>query len=108
LILGKTGVGKSTWINALANYLSFSSLEEAEKGELIKLIPGSFTMFDSNGEERVINTGSDPNERSSTGQSCTKEPRSYVFNCGDTLVRLIDTPGIGDTDGMNKMKRIWS
>jgi energy-coupling factor transporter ATP-binding protein EcfA2 len=102
LILGKTGVGKSTWINALANYLSYSSLEEAEKGELIKLIPGSFTMIDNNGEERVVNTGSDPNERSSPGQSCTKEPRAYAFCCGDTLVRLIDTPGIGDTEGIKQ------
>lgn len=29
LILGETGVGKSTWINAFANFITYDTLEDA-------------------------------------------------------------------------------
>uniref|UniRef100_A0AC34GEZ1 Uncharacterized protein n=1 Tax=Panagrolaimus sp. ES5 TaxID=591445 RepID=A0AC34GEZ1_9BILA len=31
LLIGPTGVGKSTWVNALANYLRYTTLEEAKQ-----------------------------------------------------------------------------
>ncbi|CAG8821274.1 30289_t:CDS:1, partial [Racocetra persica] len=34
LLLGETGVGKSTFINAFANYLKFNSLEDAISDEI--------------------------------------------------------------------------
>ena len=62
LPMGETGVEKSTWINAFANYLSFSTLDEAMERECISLIPTAFTLTDSNHKKHFILTGSDENE----------------------------------------------
>ena len=105
LLLGETGVGKSTWINGFANYLTYQSLKEAESNETVCLIPASFNQFDDNYKEvKVLVGDDDANERSSPGQSCTKLPKSYVFPFDDVAIRLIDTPGIGDTRGIEKDK----
>ena len=105
LLLGETGVGKSTWINGFANFLTYPTLKEAETDGLICLIPTSFKHIDDNYVENDIVVGSDINENAlADGQSCTQIPKSYVFLHEDVRVRLIDTPGIGDTRGIEKDK----
>ncbi|CAG7711416.1 unnamed protein product, partial [Allacma fusca] len=104
LILGETGVGKSTWINGIVNYLSYSSLLEAENGKLLSVIPTSFSVTNDDYEEVIIRTGNDTNEDAQAGNSATQYPKSYTFSRGDTLVRLIDTPGIGDVRGITQDK----
>jgi len=100
LFLGEIGVGKSTWINGFANYLSYSTLSEAETGDSVCLIPTKFTMTNENYEAVEIKTGADDNEDQRVGQSSTKMPKTYVFEHGRIHVRIIDTPGIGDTRGI--------
>lgn len=108
LILGETGVGKSTFVNAFINYLTFSSLDEALKAEKLHwIIPCSFTHQQHDSHDRLvsqtIHVGNDDDERDgSGGQSATQQATVYPLYFKDTLIRLIDTPGIGDTRGLDQ------
>ena len=109
LILGETGVGKSTWINGLANYIQFENLEAAARHvNLLTIIPSSFSYTDDEGEIVKIKVGEETdNEKFTAGQSATQAPVTYLFpipekNC---VVKLIDTPGIGDTRGVEQDKK---
>ncbi|KAF5288460.1 hypothetical protein FQR65_LT02112 [Abscondita terminalis] len=104
LLLGETGVGKSTFINAFFNYLSFSTLYKARNEKLQVVIPSQFTITDENYEERLIRVGKDHNESIEIGASATQSCRSYVYPMDGTniKIRLIDTPGVGDTRGIDQ------
>ncbi|CAF5027513.1 unnamed protein product [Rotaria sp. Silwood1] len=106
LLMGETGVGKSTFINAFVNYLSFDTLEQAEQNKPIVLIPVSFLLTIGNQfNEFTVKLGNiDSNENHEhQGQSVTQECKSYVFNLNEQLrLRLIDTPGMGDTRGFSQ------
>ncbi|PKC66902.1 hypothetical protein RhiirA1_379475 [Rhizophagus irregularis] len=108
LLLGETGVGKSTFINAFVNYLRFDTLKEAKSGNMEVLISSKFTLTDENYDTQTIKIGNDdPNEHvENVGMSSTQECNSYVFYAAENkLIRLIDTPGIGDTRGLDQDKK---
>jgi predicted GTPase len=80
LLLGETGVGKSTFINAFANYVFYEKLDDALREDLLWLIPASFTVTDADTfEQKAVKIGEDPNETFITGQSSTQNCRIYVF-----------------------------
>lgn len=113
LIIGETGVGKSTFINAFVNYLSYNTLDEAMQSEQLDwVIPCSFNVqsmdrSDPHGQiiQRKIKVGEDEDEADgTTGASATQKTMVYPVTLEDTVIRLIDTPGIGDTRGVEKDK----
>lgn len=112
LILGETGVGKSTFVNAFVNYLTFNSLDDGLKDPKLNcIIPCSFTTQVVDGQTgRMISqdvvVGKDKDEADgSKGSSATQKATVYPLYFKDTLVRLIDTPGIGDTRGLDQDKQ---
>ena len=57
-------------------------------------------------EKKEIKIGNlDVNERHVIGKSATQEPREYNFMIDKRMVNLIDTPGIGDVDGIDRDKK---
>ena len=106
LILGETGVGKSTWINSFINYMTFADMEDAMMAKNFPVsIPSSFTFIDQ-GKEKKIQIGErDANEVMEPGKSATKEPRCHSFYAGKQVINLIDTPGIGDSEGIQEDKK---
>ena len=111
LILGETGVGKSTWINAFINYLTHDTLDDALKDDTLRwAIPCSFSTQLKDEEDRRgrfvqkdVKIGTSKSEKDGTkGSSATQETSVYVVDIGRARVRLIDTPGIGDTRGVSQ------
>lgn len=110
LLLGESGVGKSTFINAFVNYLTFETLAKAESKEPVTLIPIFFLLsVGDNFEQRRVYFGPPDNFNNEDfdhpGQSVTQQCRSYVFTLPHLLgmkLRLIDTPGFGDTRGVEQ------
>jgi predicted GTPase len=106
LLLGATGIGKSTFINAFVNYLTFDTLNNALNGEMQTLIYSTFSTSTEDDEETEIVVGvPDDREGTSTGNmggSDTQSCRAYTISNGDRTVWFIDTPGIGDTRGFDQ------
>ena len=99
LLLGESGVGKSTWINGFKNYVTFKTFEEAKTAVFNPIVPVRFSIADALCQEQLISIGDDENENYQVGQSSTQFPKSHLIKYEDTDICLIDTPGIGGTRG---------
>ena len=108
LIFGPTGVGKSTWINAIANYYAFPTLTAAIQANAIETyIPSTFVnTSEVGGPMQKISVGKENgNEVQEIGHSATQQARAYSISIGKHLITLIDTPGIGDVRGVEHDER---
>lgn len=100
LLLGESGVGKSTFINSFANYALYDSLDEAIKHKLKILIPVKFSMVVDEGEKLISIGCETKNEYLRIGQSSTQTCQTYEFP--ELGITIIDTPGIGDSRGIHQ------
>jgi hypothetical protein len=83
------------------------------------IIPSTFTWHSLEGDEYVSrqiavvpDSGSlkvsqlcENASDGSKGQSTTQDTKAYQMNAGSKIVRLLDTPGIGDTRGIEQDKK---
>lgn len=117
LVLGETGVGKSTFINAFHNYLvfdSFDNAKEASGNDLEFAVASSFSFnypdplnpYDEFKSVRIqVGCQDNDTERDGNdGDSATQRTSAYPMRYRNTTYRLIDTPGIGDTRGPEQDK----
>lgn len=107
IFLGPTGVGKSTFINSFVNYLSYDTMDKAKENEKIVLIESKFTIFDENLVQKVVSISGRANAKNESGivgDSATQESKVYTFPIlgTDKMLRMLDTPGIGDTRGIKQ------
>ncbi|CAF4577320.1 unnamed protein product [Rotaria socialis] len=107
LLLGEIGVGKSTFINAFANYCSFETLDDTRFHKPILVIPSSFVMTTQDWSAtpmHVLAGSSDPDEKHDNYyHSTTQRCKSYLFHTHDgAKIRFIDTPGLGNLCGWHR------
>ena len=73
---------------------------------MIAPVPAKFSFTTDTGESQDIHIGKPTdNENFEDGQSATQEPTTHTFPFVDKLVNIIDTPGIGDSRGVEQDKK---
>lgn len=95
LILGQTGSGKTTFFNTAANYFlggSFGIKPQEQRIEV--MIPTRFLKSTN------TNCSHSENNVNDQGKSQTSKPKAYKLSIADRSITFIDTPGMGDTEGI--------
>ncbi|XP_044257074.1 uncharacterized protein LOC123006561 [Tribolium madens] len=103
VVIGETGVGKSTFINMFPTYFRYDNIDKAvEDFENSVVIPTVVTIYDEDGKDHEYEIGTDNDKIQEAGCSGTQTVKSYFFECeeSDFNINLVDTPGMGDQNGV--------
>ncbi|EAR96169.1 50S ribosome-binding GTPase (macronuclear) [Tetrahymena thermophila SB210] len=98
LMIGKTGAGKSTAINMFLNLAIGNSFQDER-------VVGITQHFSFNDQKFILQCNVDQfsNKQSDIGisssKSQTKECNMYTVEGDKCILTLVDTPGLGDTEG---------
>lgn len=96
MVIGETGVGKSTWLHCFLNYLQGIQIEEKVR----------YFLFDEKKQQAEYQK---KHGKKSAGCSVTDKPAIYNIKPTNTFenpIRLIDTAGFGDVRGEKYDKQI--
>uniref|UniRef100_A0AC34RDY1 G domain-containing protein n=1 Tax=Panagrolaimus sp. JU765 TaxID=591449 RepID=A0AC34RDY1_9BILA len=107
IIVGAKGMGKSTFISGIANYLKWPKFADALDQEMEICIPVQFMAMRKDKEPEILRAGfgndADNENFNDKGESVTQKPQVHCFDYGeDTTIRVIDTPGLEDTRGADQ------
>ncbi|KAN0000945.1 hypothetical protein ACTFIZ_001402 [Dictyostelium cf. discoideum] len=100
LLIGITGVGKSTFVNMVVNYIKYSSLNDALENATLDQIYTIASKIEIQDENKTHNFTLGDVDDYKIGSSVTQFSRQYRIKLpdGKTLC-LIDAPGVGDPQG---------
>uniref|UniRef100_A0A914XTK2 G domain-containing protein n=1 Tax=Panagrolaimus superbus TaxID=310955 RepID=A0A914XTK2_9BILA len=111
LLIGLTGVGKSSFINSFANYLTYQSIQEAIKADKpICLVPTYFEYTDSSIKAYPVRISANDDENEDftcASNSSTQSPKIYTFRfkSENLEINIMDSPGAADTRGFTMDKQ---
>uniref|UniRef100_A0AC34RJW7 G domain-containing protein n=1 Tax=Panagrolaimus sp. JU765 TaxID=591449 RepID=A0AC34RJW7_9BILA len=102
VVVGATGVGKSTFISGIANYLKWPKFADALDQKMEICIPVQFMAMRKDKEPEILRAGfeneADNENFNDKGESVTQKPQVHRFDYGENIrIRVIDTPGLEDT-----------
>ncbi|EAL64580.1 hypothetical protein DDB_G0285485 [Dictyostelium discoideum AX4] len=100
LLIGITGVGKSTFVNMVVNYIEYSNLKDALENATLEQIYTIASKIEIQDENKTHKFSLGDVEDYKIGSSVTQYSRQYRIKLpdGKTLC-LIDAPGVGDPQG---------
>uniref|UniRef100_A0AC34F6G2 Protein kinase domain-containing protein n=1 Tax=Panagrolaimus sp. ES5 TaxID=591445 RepID=A0AC34F6G2_9BILA len=101
--IGEPGVGKSTWINAIANFLAYETLDEALKTNNPKcLIPTKFLILDYVSDKDILISLKSSTKDNKETEFDTKSPKTYSFEHNNDKINIINFPGINSYSAVEK------
>lgn len=104
MLLGKAGIGKSTFINAFNTYIRFDSLQQALKSEPLSVLHQVHSVCYKDISGNYINLDVETGN-SEAADINLQTPKNYKFNVDNVTIQLIDTPGNADSSDSEKNHR---